>query len=131
MTQENINPYDVINTSGIEIMKKSLKIIVSRLGINVDFDLSKKKIYDGRFMVSVRSTAFQTMPVIYKTICIEGSGLLVRDTDKENILYLNIPLSYHFDYFGGGTNGVNLGVCKFIIFADTKRVVCNGLTLSD
>jgi hypothetical protein len=131
MAQENINPYDVINTSGVEVIKKSLKIIVSRLGINVDFDLSKKKIYDGRFMVSVKSTAFQTMPVIYKSICIEGSGLLIRDTDKEGILYLSIPLSYHFDYFGGGTNGVNIGVCRFIIFADTKRVVCNGLTLSD
>lgn len=131
MKQENISLYDVIEASDVEGIEKSLKIIVSRLGINVDFYLNEKKIYDGRLMVSVKSTEFQTMPVIYKSINIEGSGFVVRDTDKQDTLHLSIPLSYHFDYFSGGTNGVDIGVCKFVIFTDTKRVICNGLTLTD
>ena len=131
MAQENISLYDVIESSDVEGIEKTLKIIVSRLGLNVDFYLNEKEIYDGRLMVSVKSTEFQTMPVIYKSIHIEGSGFVIRDTDKEGVLHLSIPLSYHFNYFNGGTNGVDIGVCKFLIFADTKRVICNGLTLKD
>ena len=131
MAQENISLYDVIDVSDVEGIKKSLKIMTSRLGINVDFYLNEKEIYDGRLVVSVKSTEFQTMPVIYKSIHIEGSGFLVRDNDKEDVLHLSIPLSYHFDYFNGGTNGVDIGVCKFVIFTETKRVICNGLTLTD
>jgi len=131
MAQENISLYDVLDTKEIDGMGKSLKIILSRMGVQADFYLTELKIYDGRLLVKVKSTEFNTTPVLFKAIHVEGEGFVIRDKEHDGVLRLSINLSYRFNCFSGGENGANIGVCQFVIFAGTKRVACNGLTLRD
>lgn len=128
---ENINLFEVLDKEEIKKIEKSLAICLIRLGVNVEVSLSESKTYDGRPLVKVKTTEFQSIPVIYKSIRIEGYGILKKDEKGDNVFRLRLPLSYYFNYFGGGSNGVDLGVCSFTIFSKYNHVICEGLELRD
>lgn len=99
-----------------------------KLGIKAEVNMGAKTIYDGREMVYVNSKQFNTTPVIYKFITIDGQGF-IKNTEKENRFSLSLSLSYRFKYFDGGENGVNIGIIEFVIFPETERVASLGLTI--
>ena len=131
MAKNNISLYDVLDAKEIESMEKSLRLVFKRMGINAEFYINEMKIYDGRLLVTVKSTEFNTTPVIYDEIIVKGDGFLTKDERDDEVLNLYLGMDYSFKYFGGATNGVNIGVCHFVIFTKTKRVAFNGLTITD
>ena len=109
----------------VSAVKRSLL----RLGINVDVTLSAKKLYNGKEFVEVKTSEFNTVPVIYKVITVTGGGYIVPYDGKDDVFTLALYLDYHFDYFTGGENGVDIGVMNFRIFTKTQRVAFLGFTL--
>ena len=100
-----------------------------RLGINVDVKLSSKIIYDGREMISVETSAFNTTPVIYKAIKVKGYGFIEESERKDGTFLLPLALCYDFTYFNGANNGVDIGEMSFFINQERHHVTCLGLTL--
>lgn len=107
----------------------AVKNSLLRLGINVDVTLSAKKIYDGREMIVIETSAFNTTPVIYEEVRVHGEGFIIKVEGHDDVFDLRFLLGYDFVYFGGGENGVDIGVMNFRIFAKTQRVAFIGLTL--
>lgn len=101
-----------------------------RLGINVeDVNLASKIIYDGREMVSVKTSTFNTTPVIYKAIKVKGYGFIEESERKDGTFLLPLALCYDFTYFNGANNGVDIGEMSFFINQERHHVTCLGLTL--
>lgn len=86
--------------------------VLSRLGIRTNVSVSEKKIYNGRYLVTVESDTFNTTPVIYKWVAVRGEGFITKE-DDDDMAKLTLSLDYRFKYFDGGENGVNIGNAAF------------------
>lgn len=100
-----------------------------KLGINAQVTLSAKTLRDGREYISVETSEFNTTPVIYKSIHIYGGGSITDVDGNPQVYDMYVSLKYGFNYFSGGTNGVDIGTIRFRIFERTMRVACLGLTI--
>ena len=105
----------------------TIKDKLLKLGINTEVTIGAKTIYNGKEMIFVESKPFNTTPVIYKSIKVDGSGFINMLDNGDYAL--NIGLTYRFDYFNGGENGVDIGAIKFVIFPNTGRVANLGLVI--
>ena len=124
---ENISICDVLNEDGIRKLKTSLKNILCAMGIHVEnVFITEKRIYDGRLLVEVKTTEFQTVPTMFKSVRVEGEGLIKED---DKVFRLPLSLSFMWDCWDGGRNGVDLGLCRFIICKGDKDVFCEGMNI--
>lgn len=121
---------DVATEEMQEKIETALKDVLLRLGINVEIYLTQEKIWDGRLLVKIRSTAFNTTPVIYKAIEVRGDGFIRPYKDTEDRYELYLSLSYRFTYFNGSENGVDIGVAHFL-FKEQDFMMFDGLKLMD
>lgn len=110
----------------VDATQKSLK----KLGVNVDVKFYSQEIR-GSEHFRIESSPFNTYPVIYNAITVEGWGTLreMTDRDTEGFYHLEICLDYKFDYFSGASNGVELGKLSFRVIhrEDMQRVTFLGL----
>jgi len=113
---------DIINAVKDKLLK---------LGIKVDDVLIDKFISPNneKEYIRIATSTFNTIPTIYKSICVKGSGCLAEIEDRPNVYDLCITIDYRFEYFGGGSNGVTIGTFHFRVFQKTMRVACLGLTI--
>lgn len=104
-------------------IKSAVKDCLLKLGVDVDVNISAET-YSHRSeeFIVVETSEFNTTPVIYKSICVKGSGTLHEVEEQEGVYDLYIPLDYHFKYFDGGSNGVSIGIMYFRVFAESHRV---------
>lgn len=127
---ENISILEALNKDGIGKLKTSLKNILCAMGVHVkDVFITEKRIYDGRLLVEVKTTDFQTVPTMFKSVCVEGEGFIKEDKENSKILRLPLSLFFMFDCWDGGRNGVDLGLCRFTIYKKDKDVFCEGLNI--
>lgn len=91
-----------------------VKASLMRLGINANFTMETEKDYRGDDYLTIKSSRFQTMPVIFKELWIEGvvSVYDVEDTDKVGV---TVRISYYWESFGGGSNGTDLGTVRYVV----------------
>lgn len=100
--------------SVLEYIIKEVELSVSRLGINTNFSLVEEKDYTtGRPYLKVVSTPFQTMPVIFKKINLEGSVHARPSMTDDKTIEVLICLEYRYSCFDGGSNGHHLGNVKY------------------
>lgn len=102
---------------------------LAKLGIHVNVDISAKTTRRNNEYITIKTDTFQTTPVIYKSVFVYGSGWVVQTENAENVFDLNIELNYGFEYFNGGSNGVEIGELKFRIFKDTMTVYFRGFKI--
>lgn len=110
----------------LDVIEEATMTSLAKLGIHVSgVVLNIGKSRNGELYTRLKTSEFQTTPVIYKSVRVDGYGSL---SDVENEKYkadsvyeLNIRLSYRFDYFNGGENGVDIGVLKFSVFEYNDR----------
>ena len=102
-----------------------------KLGINiVDVKLEvRKHSYTVDEYLRIETSEFNTTPVIYESIKIDGTGTLIPIKDHTDVYDLCISLGYRFKYFGGGKNGVDIGTLKFRVFDASKRIAFVGFIM--
>lgn len=117
MTKDNIkiSIFSLLNDEGIKALSDCLKTTFLHMGINVDFEISEKEIYDGSLLITATSTTFNTTPVIFRDVCIVCRGMLRKD-DENDTYILDMSCDYNYNLFGGGSNGSEIGVAHFRIF---------------
>ena len=113
--------FSLLNDEGIKVLSDFLKTTFLRMGINVDFEISEKEIYDGSLLITATSTTFNTTPVIFHDVRIVCRGMLRKDEENDSY-HLDMSCDYNYNLFGGGSNGSEFGVVHFNIFkgADGK-----------
>ena len=108
----------------------AIKRSLLKLGIDVDVTLSHfHSMNDGQDYIKFHTTGFNTTPVIYKNVYVEGSGRLYDVNGYPNTYDLFINTDYRFILFCGGTNGVNIGAFHFRVFEGRERVSFLGFTI--
>lgn len=105
-----------------ETMRKEIANIVKtqlmKRGINVDVAIFSKPTRNGNDFVGVKTSPFQTMPVIYKEIYIDGGGVFDKVEGREDVFVLALSLDFRMTYFTNAYNGVTLGTIFIRIFKD-------------
>ena len=105
-----------LNEVGVSTINRDIaegiERVLSRLGIHTTVSVAEQKIYNGRYLVVVESDTFNTTPVIYKWVAVRGEGFITKE-DDDDMAKLTLSLDYHFKYFNGGENGVEIGNVVF------------------
>ena len=107
-----------INLNVLNCIVKDINLSVARLGINTQLSVVEKKDYAGNPYLKVCGTPFQTMPMMFKDITLEGNIYVEEDNRNEDAMKVTVRLDYHYHYFDGGSNGHHLGECQFTVDKD-------------
>lgn len=101
---------DQLNEKVVNYIIKDVELTINRLGINATLFIRKDENYRGDAFEKLVSTSFQTMPVLFKEIHIEGDFYL-RDMPGQPDDFFEVTFNLHYYYrtFDGGTNGHDLG----------------------
>ena len=100
------------------------------LGINAEVKVEVKFNRRNEAHVELTTSSFNTMPVIYKSITVDGSASLESVDGRDDLSDLVFWLSYRFETFTGGFNGTPLGKLNFRVLDNSyDKVRCLGLEL--
>ena len=110
-----------------EYILSELQNSVMRLGISAQLKMVVKKDYRGQEYLTLESEKFQTQPVIFKEVWLDG--VISVTGEKENAFEVCVRLDYNWRSFTGGTNCTDLGRCFFEVDKDlpeklTSENVC-------
>lgn len=108
----------IINEVLIESISKKCESTVARLGINVKFSI--QEVSNGFDEWKIISSPFQTMPMIFKNIRLDGRIWVSEKTEKFS--KISVKLDYYYSHFGGGRNGCDLGTIEFILKGDLNDI---------
>lgn len=97
----------------LEYIVSDLQMTINRLGINATLSTKIAKDYRGEEFVKIVSTPFQTMPVLFKEITIDGT-IGTGEEDEKNV-EVGIRLNYAYTHFRGGGNGHELGIVRYVV----------------
>ena len=99
-----------------------VQVSVMRLGINAQLMFVTDKDYRGNEYIKIESSKFQTMPMMFKEIWIEGR-VTVIDSEDEGKQEVSISLEYHWQSFRGGSNGTDIGYIYFEVEKDLPEKI--------
>ena len=102
-----------VNMHVLSYIAKDISISVARLGINTRFLVVKKKDYKNDPYLALESTPFQTMPMIFKDIKLEGRIFVNLSEEEDRIVNIRVSLEYSYHTFDGGYNGHQLGYLRY------------------
>ena len=99
------------NEKIINEIAKTIQNGLLRIGITTNVKVDKHN-----DTLSVTTSDFQTQPVLFKRVYIDGVGKIVsRNPDAESIFNCSLYLDYRWESFLGGRNGTELGQVDLII----------------
>lgn len=107
----------------IETIKEKISDELLKRGIDVTIDVTEE---DGK--VWIKSSPFQTMPVLFKKLYIETYSSIVTEQAKnskgEEFTRRRLPLSMDVktEYFDNGFNGLTL-FCMELFWIDGSNIV--------
>lgn len=110
---------EILSKQVLDYIINDVETTIHRLGINAQLSVEIRKDYRGNEYEEFVSTSFQTMPMLFKEIRLEGS-IAIRDKvdAPDDFLEVYINLDYHYHTFGNCSNGHTLGR---IVFEVDKR----------
>ena len=107
---------EILNKESVNYIINDVELTIKRLGINVQLSIEQCEDYNHDKFDKIVSTSFQTMPMLFKEIHIEGDINVITRETEEDYCKVVINLDVRYTHFDGGTNGHNLG--KIIYLAD-------------
>lgn len=107
---------DIISEIKNVILERFKRIITPQI---TDIQIINKVNRKGENYFEIESNLFQTYPVIFKNVQIYGTGTPYKE---ENKIFISFYFRYGFDYYGGGSNGVELGQMIFKLSENTIKV---------
>ena len=128
---------ELVPSEILKEIQENIQMMLSRLCINTEITLTVKynEIAQG-VVVVLQSTEFNTVPVIFKSVHLEGrSNPVVEIVDNGHEIFHRIKfcffISYRYEDFSHGTNGTDLGSVEFICLKDKKysKLFTSGLKI--
>lgn len=118
---------EVLNKEIVNYIISDIELTLQRLGINVQLSLEQCEDYRHEKFDKLISTSFQTMPMLFKEIHIEGDINVMTKATEEDYCKVIINLGVSYAYFDGGTNGHKLGKVMYVAdksykSTDTKHI---------
>ena len=107
---------EILNKEIVNYIINDVELTIKRLGINVQLSIEQCEDYNHDKFDKIVSTSFQTMPMLFKEIHIEGDINVITKETEEDYCKVIINLDVRYTHFDGGTNGHNLG--KIMYLAD-------------
>lgn len=97
---------DLVNEAALKYILEDIELTCRRLGISAKFSINTEVDYKGEPFATIESTSFQTMPMLFKDIHIEGT---VRAKSCTGCVQVVFNLEYRVQTFENGYNGFSLG----------------------
>lgn len=105
---------EVLNKEIVNYIISDIELTLQRLGINVQLSIEQCEDYKHEKFDKLISTSFQTVPMLFKEIHIEGDINVMTKATEEDYCKVIINLGVSYTYFDGGTNGHQLGKIMYV-----------------
>ena len=119
---------EVLSKQVLDYIINDVETTIHRLGINAQLSIEVEKDYRGNEYEKLVSTSFQTMPMLFKDIRLDGN-IAIRDKvdAPDDFLEVYINLDYYYHTFDNGSNGHTLGSIVFEVDKRTnEKMIENG-----
>ena len=119
---------EILSKQVLDYIINDVETTIQRLGINAQLSIEVEKDYRGSEYEKLVSTSFQTMPMLFKEIHLEGS-IAIRDKvdAPDDFLEVYVNLDYYYHTFDNGSNGHTLGRIVFEVDKRTnEKMIENG-----
>lgn len=118
---------EVLNKEIVNYIISDIELTLQRLGINVQLSIEQREDYKHEKFDKLISTSFQTVPMLFKEIHIEGDINVMTKATEEDYYKVIINLDVRYTHFNGGTNGYELGKIMYVADksyngTDTKHI---------
>jgi len=102
------DPKAVVTNMPLSEMAKNLSKTVSKMiGMPVTFKLTVK---NNIINIESNDLAPKVKPKLFKRLIIKSDGGSVRPHEQDKVLCYLAQLYYRWDQYGGGSNGLNIGL---------------------
>ena len=119
---------EILSKQVLDYIINDVETTIHRLRINAQLSIEVEKDYRGNEYEKLVSTSFQTMPMLFKEIHLEGS-IAIRDKvdAPDDFLEVYVNLDYYYHTFDNGSNGHTLGSIVFEVDKRTnEKMIENG-----
>ena len=99
----------------LDFIAKDIQAQCMRLGINAQFSTEVSTNRWGDDVFEIKSTQFNTTPMIFKSIYVGSRVWICPVEDHANITKITVRLTYQYNLFDGGSNGTDLGTVEYAI----------------
>ena len=106
---------EILNKEIVNYIINDVELTIKRLGINVQLSIEQCEDYNHDKFDKIVSTSFQTMPMLFKEIHIEGNINVITKETEEDYCKVVINLDVRYTHFDGGTNGHELGKIMYVV----------------
>lgn len=106
---------EILNKEIVNYIINDVELTIKRLGINVQLSIEQREDYNHDKFDMIVSTSFQTMPMLFKEIHIEGNINVITKETEEDYCKVVINLDVRYTHFDGGTNGHKLGKIMYVV----------------
>lgn len=118
---------EVLNKEIANYIISDIELTLQRLGFNVWLSIEQCEDYKHEKFDKLISTSFQTVPMLFKEIHIEGDINVMTKATEEDYYKVIINLDVRYTHFNGGTNGYELGKIMYVADksyngTDTKHI---------
>lgn len=120
-----VNNVSSIQKNVLDYILNDVKLSLSRLGINTELSVEETS----KGGIKLQSNPFQTMPVLFKNLYIDGNVYVIDSKDDEDsgFNYIRIDMNYRWETFNRGYNGTSLGYITYRVRKDINE----SITLDD
>lgn len=105
---------EVLNKEIVNYIISDIEQTLQRLGFNVQLSIEQCEDYKHEKFDKLISTSFQTVPMLFKEIHIEGDINVMTKATEEDYYKVIINLDVRYTHFNGGTNGYELGKIMYV-----------------
>lgn len=113
---------EVLNKEIVNYIISDIELTLQRLGINVQLSIEQCEDYKHEKFDKLISTSFQTVPMLFKEIHIEGDINVMTKATEEDYCKVIINLGVSYAYFDRGTNGHELGRVMYVVDKSYKGI---------
>lgn len=108
----------VMTTKVAKLLMTDAKDVLLMLGIETEFDYEER-----RGMVYFTSKSISMTPRMFKELRIKGRVYYTGTTYLDTLPKAILELEYSYKFFGGGSNGSNLGIIEYAVDEDIEKTI--------
>ena len=107
-----------MTTKVAKLLMIDAKDVLLMLGIETEFSFTER---NGR--VNFESTPISMTPRLFKELRIRGRVYYTGTTYLDVLPKAILELEYSYKFFGGGSNGSNLGIIEYAVNEDIEKTI--------